>query len=606
MGTYTPDSNKIVHNVDVDFKRREIVKPIHLVQYDDSLPILAVSLYSDGQTYTIPDSAYISIRVGKSDRTFVYNKSLGYNQAKNIAYFEITQQMTALNGDVKAVIEVNDNGNVACSSYIIFAIDRNPVQEDMVESTDEFTTIVEMKDIAVKSANEAKKSESNAKESETNAAKSANEAKKSESNAKESENNAATSESNAAKSENAAKESENKAKESETNAKLSETNAATSAEIAASYNGARYSVCSNARTDINKVVTVEDFELKAGAHVFVKFTDTGVTNPDSGNFTLNVNGTGDIPIYYSGPNYAEVPYTSAYFFSDNRCEEFLYDGERWLWVNYGYNSDTKNTAGASNKTGTKMFLVGATAQNNGITSYSNSGCYIGSDNELYSNGTKVLTSKEAGDTKNTAGTTNKADTKLFLAGATEQSDNPVTYSNSGCYIGTDNELYSNDKKVAAISDLVNLVYPVGSIYMSVNNVNPATLFGGTWVRWGNGRVPVGVDEQQGLAFGSVENTGGSIQQQITTRGTVGNTTLTINQMPSHSHKLLTQAGNYLALQWETAGLVRAGEVNYTLTNEAFTSANGEGQPHTHSFTGSNHGFSILQPYITCYMWKRTS
>ena len=222
MNTYTPDSNKIVHNIDVDFKRREIIKPIHLVQYDDSLPILAVSLYSDGQIYTIPDSADVSIRLGKSDKTYVYNKSLGYNQSKNIAYFEITQQMAALNGDVKAVVEVAIGGEVASSSYILFMIDRNPVQEDMIESTDEFTTIVEMKDISVKSANAAKVSETNAKESETNA-------KESETNAKESETKATESETKAKESETKAKESETNAKVSETNAKVSETNAATSA-----------------------------------------------------------------------------------------------------------------------------------------------------------------------------------------------------------------------------------------------------------------------------------------------------------------------------------------------------------------------------------------
>lgn len=52
------------------------------------------------------------------------------------------------------------------------------------------------------------------------------------------------------------------------------------------------------------------------------------------------------------------------------------------------------------------------------------------------------------NTKNTTGTTNKVDTKLFLAGATAQSSNPTTYSNSGVYIGTDNCLYSNGTKVS--------------------------------------------------------------------------------------------------------------------------------------------------------------
>ena len=51
------------------------------------------------------------------------------------------------------------------------------------------------------------------------------------------------------------------------------------------------------------------------------------------------------------------------------------------------------------------------------------------------------------DTKNTAGTTNKTGTKMFLAAATEQNTNPVTYSNSNCYIGTDNCLYSGGTKV---------------------------------------------------------------------------------------------------------------------------------------------------------------
>jgi hypothetical protein len=55
-------------------------------------------------------------------------------------------------------------------------------------------------------------------------------------------------------------------------------------------------------------------------------------------------------------------------------------------------SDTKNTTGSSNKTSTKMFLVGATSQATSPVTYSNSNCYIGSDNCLYSNGTKVITS----------------------------------------------------------------------------------------------------------------------------------------------------------------------------------------------------------------------
>lgn len=58
-------------------------------------------------------------------------------------------------------------------------------------------------------------------------------------------------------------------------------------------------------------------------------------------------------------------------------------------------TDTKTTAGTSNKTGTKMFLVAATEQSANPTTYSNSNCYIGTDNCLYSGGTKVLTAHQS-------------------------------------------------------------------------------------------------------------------------------------------------------------------------------------------------------------------
>jgi len=69
-------------------------------------------------------------------------------------------------------------------------------------------------------------------------------------------------------------------------------------------------------------------------------------------------------------------------------------------------TNTKNTAGTTNKTGTKMFLVAATEQSTNPTTYSNSNCYIGTDNCLYSGGTKVLTAHQTAVTSltTTAGT----------------------------------------------------------------------------------------------------------------------------------------------------------------------------------------------------------
>ena len=69
---------------------------------------------------------------------------------------------------------------------------------------------------------------------------------------------------------------------------------------------------------------------------------------------------------------------------------------------------------------------------------------------------------------------------------------------------------TDSKQISAsnITGLFDSIYPVGSIYMSVNSTNPGTLFGGTWAAWGAGRVPVGFDSSQS-EFDTVEETGGS-------------------------------------------------------------------------------------------------
>lgn len=121
--------------------------------------------------------------------------------------------------------------------------------------------------------------------------------------------------------------------------------------------------------------------------------------------------------------------------------------------------DTKNTTGTTNKANTKLFLAGAESQGANPVTYSNVNCYIGTDNCLYSGGSKVLTSHD-GNTLNTAGASNKASTKLFLVGATAQTDGIQSYSNVNCYVGTDNCLYSNGSKV--LTSYTNTTYAAGT------------------------------------------------------------------------------------------------------------------------------------------------
>lgn len=98
------------------------------------------------------------------------------------------------------------------------------------------------------------------------------------------------------------------------------------------------------------------------------------------------------------------------------------------WKIADYDSDTKTRS--SNKTGSKMYIIGATSQSTtGQTTYSNSNCYIGTDNCLYSGGKKVSTA----DT-NTTYTLTKSGSTVTLTGSdgstTSVTDSNTTYTNA--------------------------------------------------------------------------------------------------------------------------------------------------------------------------------
>lgn len=139
LSIYEPTAEKIVHNTSADFILRYTGDVVHVVQYDDSLPILAVALYRNGKPYTV-SAEEVNIRYGKPDGTFVYNPALGKNEAGNVVYFEVTQQMTSAPGKARLAVEVVDGGT-ACSGTVMMEVERNPVQEDAIESTDEFQTV---------------------------------------------------------------------------------------------------------------------------------------------------------------------------------------------------------------------------------------------------------------------------------------------------------------------------------------------------------------------------------------------------------------------------------------------------------------------------------
>ena len=182
------------------------------------------------------------------------------------------------------------------------------------------------------------------------------------------------------------------------------------------------------------------------------------------------------------------------------------------------------------------------------------------------------------------------------------------------------------------TEILNFLYPVGCIYMTTKPTNPGSLFGGTWTAWGSGRVPVGVNTSD-TNFNTVEKTGGA--------STVA---LSVSNMPSHYHTVnshnhsipklsgtaasngahthnvtfkynsdapttgnsarMTSGGSKTtALNSDVSDIKSAGAHTHSISTN--TGTTGNSSPNTNS-QGSGSAHNNLQPYITCYMWKRTA
>lgn len=151
------------------------------------------------------------------------------------------------------------------------------------------------------------------------------------------------------------------------------------------------------------------------------------------------------------------------------------------------------------------------------------------------------------------------------------------------------------KTPGGIKSFLDAVYPVGSIYMSVKSTNPGTLFGGTWVAWGKGRVPVGIDTSDS-DFKTVEKTGGSkyLHSHTHTGSTSGGITSFL--------RVVGAVGTNINLNHISG--YSAGDYKDISNTSDFPGAN-----HYHNFTtnpSGNGNSQNLQPFIVCYMWKRTA
>lgn len=123
---------------------REYLAIVERIQYDKTLPVIEVYLSSGGVPYEVPENATVSVRLRKGDGKGVYNPALGLSEDRTRVYITITQQMTAVPGNCRAVVEVAAGGGVICASEFLLKVTENPVQEGAIESEDEYLTLTEI------------------------------------------------------------------------------------------------------------------------------------------------------------------------------------------------------------------------------------------------------------------------------------------------------------------------------------------------------------------------------------------------------------------------------------------------------------------------------
>lgn len=164
-------------------------------------------------------------------------------------------------------------------------------------------------------------------------------------------------------------------------------------------------------------------------------------------------------------------------------------------------------------------------------------------------------------------------------------------------------------KYAPMLDTMKKIYPVGSIYMSTVSTNPATLFGfGTWEAMPAGRVLLAQGKSSWGTTYNAGSTGGEATHQ-----------LTVGELPSHGHSASTNTtGNHTHTHpgWQmgegtrhqdgcSAIPQRGDQGGYNGTYTFSTAGN-----HSHTITVNNTGLNTahnnMQPYIVCYIWKRSA
>lgn len=175
------------------------------------------------------------------------------------------------------------------------------------------------------------------------------------------------------------------------------------------------------------------------------------------------------------------------------------------------------------------------------------------------------------------------------------------------------------KRELSDGTLVDLLYPVGSVYMSVSSTNPGNIFGGSWTQITGRFLYCTTNSKQ---------TGGSNTINLSHTHTTAGHKLTVSEMPSHNHKRNTTAiipkadnsgSGYGMSNWSTWNGLKSlsykdGQTNSEVWDKygygTFTvNSTGGSASHSHGKTGSalsNTTNNNMPAYFTVYCWYRTA
>ena len=135
-----------------------------------------------------------------------------------------------------------------------------------------------------------------------------------------------------------------------------------------------------------------------------------------------------------------------------------------------------------------------------------------------------------------------------------------------------------------LKELLDIMYPVGSIYFSVNSTNPANLFGGTWTQ---------IKDRFLLCWGSSYANGAT--------GGEATHTLTSSEMPSHNHTM--RVVKDVAGTSSDGGLPKAN--NSQGNNYGWSSWGPASGDNAINNTGGSGAHNNMPPYLAVCVWKRT-